>query len=282
MASFKGKGTARAPYRNKQRCLVLATRGINSRYRHLMEDLRAMLPHHKKDSKLDAKDELRVVGEIAEINGCNTCLFLEGRKHRDLFLWAARTPSGPSIKFHVVNVHTMDELRLTGNCLRGSRPLLSFDAAFDDGVHWQLMKELLTQIFGTPRGHPKSQPFHDHVYSFSVADGRIWFRHYQIIDHAKEAKARKAMETRGQLPTELAEIGPRFVLNPVRIFSGAFSGPVLWRNPAFVSPNALRHEVRVAGAARYSNRLAAQESHDERIRGLQERKPVDPLKDVFK
>jgi hypothetical protein len=24
-------------------------------------------------------------------------------------------------------VHTMDELKLTGNCLKGSRPLLSFD-----------------------------------------------------------------------------------------------------------------------------------------------------------
>jgi ribosome biogenesis protein BRX1 len=66
MASFRGRGTRRTPYRNKQRCLVLATRGINSRYRHLMEDLRAMLPHHKKDSKVsqarrDARFLLRAV-----------------------------------------------------------------------------------------------------------------------------------------------------------------------------------------------------------------------------
>lgn len=323
MTSFRGKGTERAPYRNKQRCLVLCTRGINSRYRHLMEDLRAMIPHHKKDSKvsgnllrsrcpvraglrerlphhrrsdsaflfppthtrpwpqLDIKDELRVVSEIAEINGCNGCVFLEGRKHRDLFLWIGRTPSGPSVKFHVVNVHTMDELRLTGNCLRGSRPLLSFDAAFESEPHWQLMKELLTQTFGTPRGHPKSQPFHDHVYSFSVCDGRIWFRHYQILDHAKETKARTRMEARGEMPTELVEIGPRFVLNPVRAFEGAFGGRVIWSNPTFVTPNRLRHEVRYAHAERYSNRLDARKDHADRVEALREAQPKDELAGVF-
>ncbi|KAA0162883.1 hypothetical protein FNF28_04518 [Cafeteria roenbergensis] len=281
MTSFKGKGTERAPYRNKQRCLVLCTRGINSRYRHLMEDLRAMIPHHKKDSKLDIKDELRVVSEIAEINGCNGCVFLEGRKHRDLFLWIGRTPAGPSVKFHVVNVHTMDELRLTGNCLRGSRPLLSFDAAFEAEPHWQLMKELLTQTFGTPRGHPKSQPFHDHVYSFSVCDGRIWFRHYQILDHAKETKARTRMEARGEMPTELVEIGPRFVLNPVRAFEGAFGGRVIWSNPTFVTPNRLRHEVRYAHAERYSNRMDARRDHADRVEALREAQPKDELAGVF-
>ncbi|KAA0174202.1 hypothetical protein FNF27_04214 [Cafeteria roenbergensis] len=281
MTSFRGKGTERAPYRNKQRCLVLCTRGINSRYRHLMEDLRAMIPHHKKDSKLDIKDELRVVSEIAEINGCNGCVFLEGRKHRDLFLWIGRTPAGPSVKFHVVNVHTMDELRLTGNCLRGSRPLLSFDAAFEAEPHWQLMKELLTQTFGTPRGHPKSQPFHDHVYSFSVCDGRIWFRHYQILDHAKETKARTRMEARGEMPTELVEIGPRFVLNPVRAFEGAFGGRVIWSNPTFVTPNRLRHEVRYAHAERYSNRMDARRDHADRVEALREAQPKDELAGVF-
>ena len=231
--------------------------------------------------QLDIKDELRVVSEIAEINGCNGCVFLEGRKHRDLFLWIGRTPAGPSVKFHVVNVHTMDELRLTGNCLRGSRPLLSFDAAFEAEPHWQLMKELLTQTFGTPRGHPKSQPFHDHVYSFSVCDGRIWFRHYQILDHAKETKARTRMEARGEMPTELVEIGPRFVLNPVRAFEGAFGGRVIWSNPTFVTPNRLRHEVRYAHAERYSNRMDARRDHADRVEALREAQPKDELAGVF-
>lgn len=31
--------------------------------------------------------------------------------------------------------------------------------------------------------------------------------------------------------------GPRFVLNPIRMFSGSFGGPTLYQNPTFVSPN---------------------------------------------
>jgi ribosome biogenesis protein BRX1 len=40
------------------------------------------------------------------------------------------------------------------------------------GVFWQ--------ILGTPKGHPKSKPFIDHVFSFSIADNKIWFRNHQI------------------------------------------------------------------------------------------------------
>jgi ribosome biogenesis protein BRX1 len=138
-----------------------------------------------------------MVAEIAQSRSCNTTLFFEVRKRRDLFLWLARTGAGgapggaaaaagggtivgPTIKFHVVNVHTMDELRLTGNCLKGSRPILSFDRSFDDeegAPHLRLAREMLAEAFATPRGHPKSQPFHDHVLSFGWADGRIWARH---------------------------------------------------------------------------------------------------------
>lgn len=93
----------------------------------------------------------------------------------------------------------MGELKLTGNCLRGSRPLLSFDPTFDEKPHYTILKELLIQIFGVPNHHPKSQPFFDHVYTFAVLDNRIWFRNFQILSE----------------DGALAEIGPRFVLNPV-------------------------------------------------------------------
>lgn len=39
----------------------------------------------------------------------------------------------------------------------------------------------LLQTFSTPRYHPKSQPFVDHVFTFTIADNRIWFRNYQVI-----------------------------------------------------------------------------------------------------
>lgn len=39
-------------YINKQRVLVFSSRGITTRYRHLMDDIRKLLPHHKKDVKV--------------------------------------------------------------------------------------------------------------------------------------------------------------------------------------------------------------------------------------
>ncbi|CAM9182959.1 unnamed protein product [Choristocarpus tenellus] len=88
-------------YRNKQRVLLFSSRGITSRYRHLLEDLRKLIPHHKKDVKLDVgrKESLAsAVNEIAEVKSCNSCLFLECRKKMDLYLWAGKTPNGPSVK----------------------------------------------------------------------------------------------------------------------------------------------------------------------------------------
>lgn len=107
-------------------------------------------------------------------------LFFEVRKRLDLYIWISKSPAGPSAKFHVANIHTMAELKLSGNHLKGSRPVLSFDASFDAQPHLQLLKEMLTQTFATPKGHPKAKPFLDHVLSFTVADNRIWMRNYQV------------------------------------------------------------------------------------------------------
>jgi ribosome biogenesis protein BRX1 len=162
-------------YRNKQRCLVLCSRGVTARYRHLLEDLRTLLPHHKKESKLDPGSEgaARAVNDIAEIRGCSSVLFLECRKRQDAYLWMGKQPSGPSVRFHVSNIHTMDELRLTGNCMKGSRPVLSFDESFGRLEHLKILKELFVDTFGTPRGHPKSKPFVDRVMAFYYADSKV-------------------------------------------------------------------------------------------------------------
>lgn len=117
----------------------------------------------------------------------------------------------------------MAELKLSGNHLKGSRPVLSFDKVclnsshrskpqcfqncdcgsqtpavmarlsrnaqqkcavpmqtFDEAPHWQLLKEVLTHVFATPKRHHRSKPFFDHVTAFSVADGRVWLRNYQV------------------------------------------------------------------------------------------------------
>lgn len=78
-------------------------------------------------------------------------------------------------------VHTMDELHFTGNCLKGSRPILSFDPSFDQHPHSKVIKEVLIHIFGVPKAARKSKPFIDHVLSFTYTDGKIWFRNFQVV-----------------------------------------------------------------------------------------------------
>jgi ribosome biogenesis protein BRX1 len=160
-------------YTNKQRVLILSSRGITARYRHLLEDLKKLIPHHKKDNKLDDKGDIQAVNEIADMKSCNQVVYLETRKHQDLYMYIGKTPNGPSAKFHCVNVHTMDELKLTGNCMLGSRPLLNFDANFENTPHFRLLKTILSDAFGTPLGHPKSKPFVDRIMSFFIIKNNI-------------------------------------------------------------------------------------------------------------
>ena len=267
-------------YVNKQRCLMLCSRGAVASYRHLMGDLRSLLPHHKRDVKLDTKRELTAINEIAEMKSCNTALFFEFRKRKDLYLWASATPFGPSCKFLVQNVHTMEELRLTGNCLKGSRPVLSFDAAFDKEPHLKLLKELFTQIFGTPLGHPKSKPFIDHVINFSVLDGRIWFRNFQIVEGNLNEKQLQRDVRKGNVTNKLVEIGPRFVLQPIRIFSGSFSGQTLFQNSEYVSPNTARAIEKGRKGTVYASRIQARTNRQARSEDLSMEK--DAVDDVFR
>lgn len=161
-------------------------------------------------------------------------------------------------------VYTMGELKLTGNCLRGSRPLLSFDPAFTEKPQHQLLKELFVQVFGVPNHHPKSQPFFDHVYTFTLLDNRIWFRNYQILSE----------------DGALAEVGPRFVLNPVKIFSGSFGGVPLWENPHYVSPAKYRRQIRLNAKNKYQNKLQ-QKLHAKATEPSESYK-LNSLDDMFK
>ncbi|KAG9558880.1 Brix-domain-containing protein, partial [Aureobasidium melanogenum] len=260
--------------KNRQRVLILSSRGITYRHRHLLNDLYSLLPHSRKDAKLDTKTKLYQLNELADLYNCNNVFFFEARKGKDLYIWMSKPPNGPTVKFHLQNLHTMEELHFTGNCLKGSRPILSFDATFESAPHLKLIKELLTQTFGVPKGARKTKPFVDHVMAFTVADGKVWTRVYQIneteagktsaipeqglpmpsaTETTTSAKGKKDAETK----LNLVEIGPRFVLTPIIIQEGSFGGPIIYENKEFVSPNQVRREVRVARSAKYNNRAEA-------------------------
>lgn len=43
-------------------------------------------------------------------------------------------------------------------------------------------------VFATPKRHHKSKPFFDHVIAFTIADGRVWLRNYQVLRHHATAR----------------------------------------------------------------------------------------------
>lgn len=238
---------------------------VFGRHRHLLADLNALLPHSRKDAKLDTKTKLSQLNELADLYNCNNIMFFEARKGKDLYIWLSKPPNGPTVKMHCQNVHTMEELNFTGNCLKGSRPILSFDATFDSQAHTRVIKELLTHTFSVPQTSRKIKPFVDHVMGFTIADGRIWIRCYQISE-TEASKAKTSDQEKGGPPVgapkaskgetdlSLVEIGPRFVLTPIVILEGSFGGPVIYENKEFVSPNQIRSDLRRAKAGRYNKR----------------------------
>ena len=78
-------GTTRKPsaprsFKNREKVLVLGTRGITSRSRHLMNDLLLLLPHSKKDVKLDTKSDRHAA--VAGHHLVHTiCLYSHAVKH---------------------------------------------------------------------------------------------------------------------------------------------------------------------------------------------------------
>ena len=50
------------------------------------------------------------------------------------------------ISLYLYAIHTMEELKLTGNHLKGSLPILTFSSDFDLQPHWQMLKEIMTQV----------------------------------------------------------------------------------------------------------------------------------------
>jgi len=252
-------------WKNKTRCLIFGSRGLDYRTRHFMQDLRNIMPHTKADVKLEKKNDRAMIKEIAEMKNCSKVLYFEGRKKKDLYITVADVDEGPTIRFNVEGLNTMGELKFSGNCLKGSRPLLVFDEHFDSEPHYALIKEMFTQVFGTPRYHPKSQPFVDHVLNFSILDDRIWIRNYQIIlEGTNKVKDEK-------FQPETVEIGPRLVLNLQRIQEGPFSGPAIYLNPDYVSPNERRRAQGYGQNGKsYMNKIIEREAKEEHKNNLPE------------
>lgn len=254
--------SALPPLEVKNRILMLMSRGVSHRHRHLLSDLNSLLPHTYKETKLDTKSSNNynaALNSLADLHSCNYVFFLEARKHgQDLYLWLAKAPNGPTVKFSVSNVHTMGELGFGGNCLKGGRGVVVFDKSFEDAEfggaqeYKGLVRELLKGVFCVPRRGPRGmKPFVDRVTGIFGLDGKIWIRVYEIreVDKEKAEAGDKAMTD-----LSLVEIGPRFVLTPIVVQEGSFGGPVIYENREFVSPNQVRRDVKLKKASRHARR----------------------------
>lgn len=94
--------------KNRQKVLMLSSRGVTSRHRHLIQDLYALLPHSRKEAKFDNKQKLHELNELADLYNCNNVCFFEARKGKDLYLWLSKAPNGPTVKMHLQNCTSPD------------------------------------------------------------------------------------------------------------------------------------------------------------------------------
>jgi ribosome biogenesis protein BRX1 len=100
------------------------------------------------------------------------------------------------------------------------------------------------------------------------------------------------VQPNGPPQTSLVEIGPRFVLTPIRMFEGAFGGATVFSNPGtiiislcvrdlcimigkeFISPSAVRSALRRDQSSKYNRRKEA-EVESTRRKELRKRREDD-------
>ncbi len=219
---------------NKTRTLIVASRGVSHQERHLVNDLINLIPNSKKECKIERDIAAEELNNICYMHSCKFCIYFEHRK-RELVMWLFKSPGGPLAKFSVTNIHALNEIKLMGNCIKYSRPLLSFDKSFEEKEHLKLLKEMFIQTFNSPKGHPKTKPFYDHQICFYNIDNQIFLRVYQILNEIKEKFTNADQEEKIQL----LEIGPRFSLKLIRIFSDSLGGKTLYLNKNYIAPGIL-------------------------------------------
>ena len=82
---------------------------------------------------------------------------------------------------------------------------------------------------------------------------------------------------------ELVEIGPRFILEPIKIFANSFTGPILYQNGQHIAPSvrrAVENKAKKSKSSKSVSRVIAKFQHDAKIANIMDN-PEDPLDHVF-
>jgi ribosome biogenesis protein BRX1 len=197
--------------------LIVCSRGVSQQQRHLIKDLTSLIPHSKTAPKVDLSKNPNLLNDLASSLSCQSVFYLEARRKQSV-VWLAQYPSGPSLKLILQNLRTSEEMRLPGNCSKHSSPILTFDDSFKNSTSLTLMQYLLIKTFANSS---KQAMFLDHVLAFSHVEGKVFFRNYEIA---------------GKEPISITEIGPRFVMTPIKIRIGFMTGEVAFKSGKYVLP----------------------------------------------
>ena len=246
------------------RPMIVGNKGMIHATAEILDDVRKCIPHAKKDVKITQED-FKEMKEIASDMHCDTVALFETKHHLEPYLWLADAANGPTICFFMEEGKSIYDLGLVGNPMKGSRPLLFFDPAFDKTNVLKLSRNLLQRLFEVPFNDKHSKPFVDRTMSFFTEDNKIIIRHYQIQWDTD--------------PTRLVEVGPRITLVPIFILADVFRGHKIWKNATWESPTAQRRDERKQSAlAKQRNR---DRDYENEVRLGKIEKPVDPHAGLF-
>jgi ribosome biogenesis protein BRX1 len=113
--------------------------------------------------------------------------------------------------------------------------------------------------------------------SFSILDNKVWIRNYQIVE-GSDADADKKVTKEGK-PISLVEIGPRFVLELIRVFDGSFGGSTLFENESYITPNNARRLLKGKSIIKHQKRMESREAREQRMK--ENAIEIDPVDNVF-
>lgn len=217
---------------------LIGSRGIGPTCRKFINELSALLPHSKKESKYECKGRnLGGLLEICELSNCEYCVYVLDAKEKS-FLWVSSV-GGPSIKYEIHFAEGSDGQGFDGNCSKFSRPLLLFSPFFWKNQEGNMHRTILSKVFGSPMNHRKIRPYFDRLFYFINTDHGIIFRNFEVSNDFS-----------------VREIGPRFVLTPILIQGGPFSGPLLWKSSEIFSKPSVEAAKKAVFGATKKRRMA--------------------------
>ena len=197
--------------KNGWKTAIIGARGISYSSRKVINDVMAICPYVRKESKFESKKEISKIAEICELSNCSHGIYIS--ESRDsTFVTLGDSKLGPTIKYRLESYFGIHDLFFEGNCSKNSRPLLLFSPGFDDKI-WKEHKNLLSKCFGAAINHKRIKPFFDRVFYFCLFEDKIVIRHFEFGDDF-----------------EIREVGPRILLEPMLVLEGPFGGKVSWKN----------------------------------------------------